>query len=289
MLGTVDSAIRDGVIPESKRWPVAVAFERYLGLVLRQWVQEPPNATLAIQLQGEPAWRQEASRLGYILDQGGLGGDPASDRLIARRLHRRGLPDTPATVRHLRAVLDGKHEPLPARGLLVTTSAYVRVFQPPDGSRAAGEFSPPHGVAVTGSLDLATSDLWREAGSVAHAHREWLGRARCPAFARLRGVGYYALADPRARSRAHPTAELPTVGRDPDRLDYLAEAFEGLEPHLELLARLHPAERGHRTARYLKQIADRVARRRRRAGVPVTPDPGWQDAFRRAVDDELHR
>jgi len=132
MKASVRSAIRDGVVPRSEGWPVPLNGRR-LGLVIREWAEEAPKRTLANLLAGSKDWDKEVESLrahfevwrernpGAALD-GWVDGtawwkgngdtlDPGASRYLARWLRRRGLPDTPATVCHLRAVAAGVTSP----------------------------------------------------------------------------------------------------------------------------------------------------------------------------------
>ena len=128
MMASVRSAIRDGLVPPSQTWPVPFNGRR-LGLVIREWAEEAPSPTLASLLAGSKDWKAEVPSLratfnvwrernpgadlnGWVdgtawWQRSGEDIDLGAGRHLARRLRRRGLPDTPSTVRHLRAVAAG--------------------------------------------------------------------------------------------------------------------------------------------------------------------------------------
>ena len=269
MIGTLAAAERDGLLPPplDDRWPLPVGL-RSLGFVVRQWAQEEPSATLASQLARLRAWRREARLVEYMLDRGALGDNAASDRFVADRLTRRGLPATPATVRHLRAVIAGDREPLPARGLLVVTRVHVRLLRRPGWPAPVGRAEPPHDVSVTGPLDFTTGPLVDRARGVALAHRDWLGR-----------WGRHRIADVREVRRSQRGAFAPTLPPGGGRFDYRAEALRGLD-NLTLLARRHPYGPEGAITDYLDAVYRRVRKRRADAGLPPAPPREWRRELR---------
>jgi len=300
LYGSVGSAIRDKVIPdpEADWWPVRVGDRRDVGLVIRQWVEDdrpPERKRLANQLAGSAAWRRTIKRIGHLHERGAVNEGPASDAFIARALRASRLPDTPSTVRYLRAIIAGKNGDLPAAGLLVTTLAFVRVMTPPDGSTPIGGWHPPHGVAVTGLLDLTTAEMWQRAGSAAHSHRRWLAARRPPDLGRLRGVGYYFLADRRAQWRARPgTAGSPFEGK-PEQFSYLKEAIRSLDEPLKQSATTpiekwsltHPADLRWHLSEFFETVQKRVDGRCERAKRHRPSEPGWRREARREIAKRL--
>ena len=61
MMASVESAARERVIlPMPDVWPVQIGHRR-LGLVIRQWAEEEPSATLANLLEASADWRRHSS------------------------------------------------------------------------------------------------------------------------------------------------------------------------------------------------------------------------------------
>ena len=273
-------------------WPLRFK-KRLLILVLRQWVQEGPSRTLAALLADHPLWRREVQGLRGVYelwtglhvdrpdrlaadwleesvwDAGDLvRATPSGERTLAARLRLHGLPETPATMRHLRAVAAGRASPLPARGVLVTTLVFasdVELVGDRDGAlKLLLDFDANPDISITGALELATGPLFEQVGTVALAHRNWLRR-----------YGRSWLTVPANVRRAQPGSMRPgTAGRD-DRFDYLAEAMRDADA-LAAAARHRPANLEGKISAYLARISRRVNQRRRRAGVRTrAEDKGW--------------
>jgi hypothetical protein len=178
-------------------WPVQYGSRR-LGLVIKQWVEGEPNEVLAMQLSKDPGWNEEVSLRNQTYQQwqeamrdmtpdawiNGRGwyrnDDQGAERWLSGRLRRRGLPSTPSTVRHLRAVAAGRNQPLPGRGLLVTTLAFVN---PRHDEQNAPQtlphyFTPPHEFLLLGSSEWTTKALIEEGYAVMREHRAFLHRFR---------------------------------------------------------------------------------------------------------------
>jgi hypothetical protein len=175
MIGTVHAAIRDGVLPECKWWPARATSDDPAGprtvlFVLRQWAEEDSPA-LARVLARQYGWAR-------LL----LGIRAGSDRRLdddaglATRLRHFGLPETPGTIRHLRAVAAGDPQrPLPTRGMLVMTNA---------------RSTPPHDVSITGQLEAMTKGFMAKAvAPTMIEHRAYVDRHIGEGLAALQSHG----------------------------------------------------------------------------------------------------
>jgi hypothetical protein len=246
-IGSVRAAMRDGVLPEAKWWPVTFDDGRSVRFVLRQWAEEPPTAALARVLGRELGWWELIWSI-----RGGTNLSPRNDAECATRLREIGLPDTPSTIRHLRVVAaDPSHGPggapqgsLPTRGLLVTT--FVCAI-------------PPHRVAITGELDTTTTRLFEGAaaeivGRHLHFATNVAGRARV------------------ADTRRHPIyAESAQRQRD-----YATAAWDERDL-LRVIALQHQNDLEGALTEYLNDLYNRVRSRRKRAGVSTTVPADWRN------------
>jgi hypothetical protein len=179
MMASVEAAAREGVIvPMPDVWPVQIG-RRRLGLVIRQWAQEEPSATLANLLEASPDWQQTLQSMALYFRRwrelhpdaevaGWIGGSVCRAKLTSE-LDRNRLSATPATVRHLRAVLAGVSEPLPARGVLISTKVYVQ-FHPTLGIL----HDPSPDFSVSGATEYVTGPLLAQAQQLIVTHRDWL-------------------------------------------------------------------------------------------------------------------
>jgi hypothetical protein len=282
-------------------WPVPIR-GRLLGLVLRQWAQEPPRRTLARQLELAPEWQDEVSYLrreyeawqrrrppeaadrrrqawlageGYDLDRRtprGYWVDRASNRWLSERLLRRGLPGTPATVDHLRARSATLQMPLPARGILITIYIYVR-FDQPGGGWVPDDYPEMNAAAP---LEWVTGPLWGIAFRVVQAHRDWI-----------------------RQWRPHPLTDISTVrraapGRLPSRLedtgsqfDYLTEVTHDLSALRAKLQRAHVDRQGL-IRRHIDACYRRVLARRQRHHIePPAPPDDFRDQAYQQIEAQL--
>ncbi len=283
-------------------WPLRYD-GRWLALVIRQWVHEDPNPTLAAMLRDDPGWRGEveryrpayetwtqrsAGRSGWLDDwiyapdrvrrELGLWGDHP-DRGLARRLRSIEISDAPATLRHLRAVVAGRSEPLPARGLLVETKVFLRFIEwiEEDGTPyPSWEHQPNPHVAITGSLELLTGPLLKQAQAVAIRHRDW-----CRAV-----IARSRLTDRSAIRKAQAGSYRSIRPEQDDRYDYLAEALKDADKVVQA-ARRSGANLEGAISRHLTRVYRRVEKRRVRADLPPTPDEGWRKEAHRCIRERL--
>ena len=288
MIATVRTATRDGILPVSEHWPVSFQGRR-LGFVLRQWVQEDPSETLANQLAASPAWRREVKALkirfspwrkrnpkadlsGWVdgtawRRNGDSQFDAGAGRDLAQRLRQRGLPHTPATVRHLRAVAAGcSSAPLPARGILVTTFVYIRAFQPTSMTEPLLFIDENSEVSVTGLLELVTGPILDQATRAVLTHRTW-----------LRQWEQHPLADMSAVRRAQRGAFEPATEKDEDWYCYRVEALRIPTEELRRQASANINGLEGAITQHLNSVYRRVRKRRTDAGLPpATPPPDWR-------------
>ena len=281
--------VADFRIDQAIHWPLPTP-RGYLGMVIEQWIQEPPNAALAAELAQNDRWREAiaTTRLGIFAAALDLGIDELPDdlarrpvvvpeptrrirRQIAATLRFAGLPDTPRTVQHMLAAAAGKRQPLPALGLLVVT--FVLVHPRADGLTLAVGSEPD--VAIFGSIDAASGQLLDDAREALRQHRDWVGR--------------HLTDDIRIDMPDIPTHRRP-CGRhhDPDnpRYDYLAEAVRDIS---SIVGPIHhdPDRRREIVRDHLNDVYYRVHRRRKTAGLPLEPPQGWRVRARRRINDLL--
>lgn len=306
MRANVLAAIRDGVLPPSEIWPIPSSGRRKLGFVIRQWVQTTPDRTLVNVLTTSPSWRREVLALLQLYDiwrsrnpgQGiGQWALRHTAGRSARRLDEAGLPSSPATMRHLHAVvaelgtrirmderlwrdahglLDLSKERLadlaqaqpswmPSRGLLITTLVYVKITP----RMTVVLDSKGSEVAISGPLEFTTGPLLELARGEVLRQRNWLRRwAQNP----LTHISTIRRSQP--HSWSHQAHEQST-----DRFDYLREALEGVDT-VRLQARTHHLGVQGAISDHLKAVNKRVAARRRASGLATTPPPGWTKTAR---------
>lgn len=290
---------------------------RVVGLVVQQWVQGEPDRTLANKLAEHEGWQYlvgfAQEFYGRFQAAGGTDfdsweGDPPlplpwpgsrRDRLgfsafFGMQLRGAGLPDTPATLRYLRARAQGRNDALPARGVLVTTLVGVRrgnetftseedaLRYPPDSRFADSRtfdsrlIDPNPEITLSGALPWIPGPLLTRAQKVVLQHQRWVAR-----------LAQHPMTTVFATRRAQSTAYLPTV-RSEQHFDYLSEALL-TAPHWVATARVSSENREAQISAYLNTVADRVGRRRKRAGVTDPPPSDWRDEARRRLRPLLHQ
>ena len=310
MMANIRAAIRDDLLQPAAEWPIAMDGRRRLGFVLREWVQTEPDRALASLLATNSRWRIAVRSLRDVYDvwrernpdhdlRSWIVGPP-NERISSRRLREAGLPYSPATTRHLRAVAaelslrrtiderfqlskDGLLELsaeqweflslaqeswLPARGLLIKTSVFVRTT--PAHTVLLDSKGPD--VEIGGPLEFTTGPLLNRAQKAILQHRDWLRRFTQHPLTRIRAI---RRAQPHSWSRQkRDTSE--------DRFDYLQEALDGLEA-LRLTAPRHPIGIQGAISDHLKTVYNRVAARRRENGLSTKPPSGWTTKARQQL------
>ncbi len=315
-------ATKEGIIPPSSTWPAEINSGSgddpfRVGLVLREWVEGPPNLTIAPVLADNLEWRRlvldcqlEGEHLGEWWNEKPVVYErELTDEYLSRRLQRHRLLHTPSTVHHLRAlaallsqtkglidlntsadmVREASNQlpfsSQPAPGMLVVTKAHVWCFELDELPHLAGGFRPPHEFTVAGlhGYGLAPVEVWDKARKAANRHADWLVNVQWHGTPSLRVLDGFPLGDQRVRSLAHPTAT-PRTKTD----DYLTEALLGLPGLLQVLARMCPDDRHWSIEKHLNDVQRRVGKRRGKRGLPRTPnDPSWRQRFRDQVMAEL--
>jgi hypothetical protein len=271
----------------SPPWPAYTA-RGHLGMVLRQWVQEAPNETLANELSDDPDWQfvlrlmLRLLNIAQNVDPEALHANPETAveivspprwfiREVAETLRRFGLPSTPRTVSHVLASLAGKREPYPSRGLLVTTLVYLRRVED-DHTGTMFRVDPTSDVVISGALEFATGPLLGETRQVALTHRNWV---------RDHLSGGHSLVDISTIRRAQPTRfpdspQRPAVPDVGDRYyDYVAEALDSGHELVYLVHR-HPNGSIGAINDHLTRVYQRVRKRRKDAGLPLQPPSRWR-------------
>jgi hypothetical protein len=317
-------------------WPVTfwdpnspMSPPQQLALILRQWTEEPPNRTLAVELRELTAWDRAvaATRGDFVRWQrrhpdavlADWIKDPIDERHMAPRLAPVGLPPTPATLRFLRAcaargayrrpsrhhpgqriqvatedgvaelelpdleaeearraaaydeVMRADPEVYPARGLLITTLAFITTGP----IEAYAAYDPRPLVRIEGPAEFATGEVWERAGATARRHRDGL-RAHFQT---------HRLADPqwihRAKARSFPK-------RSSDAVDgaYEVEAWTRIRQRMAMpdWPQRSISAQDDIINRILQQTQSAVAWRLKRANRPTRPPRGWRDAVRARVD-----
>jgi hypothetical protein len=181
-----------------------------------------------------------------------------SDADLAEMFAEYGLPQTPGTVRHLRAVVAGIADPpAPTRGLLVTTR--VRTL-------------PPHDVSITGQLDTTTNDILEKVvPPIVLRHRDFATNV----------VGQIREANVRqatqaVQRRSRPALELEYENAAWEERKYLRDPNRDRSNGIEGMI-----------TDYLNEIDKRVRRRRERAGLVTTAPDGWRDRVRPRLQEFL--
>jgi hypothetical protein len=192
---------------------------------------------------------------------------------------------------HAFAVVAGRREPLPARGVLLTTYIYV----PPLGllrqfQAAAPVAAPPlqavidqlypseldfaPDCTIDGRLEWVTGPLLERAQAAALRHRDW-----------ARDLAQYPQTTQAAVRRAQPGA-FRRQTQDDERFDYIAEA---LRTAPDLIERVKAGDRNKEEllSTHIEQVYNRVAARRRHAGLDVKPPAGWAEDVRGQLRPQL--
>jgi hypothetical protein len=278
------------------RWPVPWN-ELPVGMVIRQWAHEPPNAGLAKQLAADPrcqwitedlralhnqwiaqnkgreveAQQEWHDRDGWSKTEPGIEDrDPSAARVLANHLAAMGLPSTPRVIKHLRAVAAGLNEPLPARGVLVTTKFHVSVD--PDGKVWLRQ---NHTSTVEYPLTSAPLTLMDTVEDVLKRHRKFIEHPdRVFAYVDLRTIrryqpGSFASTFVRERGEVDPAAP---------RFDYLRVALNEATADVK-----GPRADPRKVNEHLERIFHRVRKRRADSQLDTTPPHGWRDVARQEL------
>jgi len=302
---TLDSAVREMfflMCDQLYCWPLPYQ-GRQLGMVIRQWAEDEPSSTLANQLSESDSWKKEiagfheqfilfrATRpnysehqwvqgLGYHLKGPEMSADEGATRYISARLRLRGLPNTPCTVRHFRAVVAGLREPLPTRGVLVTTLVYVNT-KPRPGEEPLGAapfvrfIEPPHETIITGATEWMPGSLLKGANQVVRKHEEWLHAHRD-----------YPITEIATIRRSQETAFSAKEMKGKEWFDYYAEAIS--DGSIKWIQRNTPSL-GRQTAisKRLSDVKRNIDKRHQRAGRPIPPSNEWRERARRYIHIQL--
>lgn len=295
------------------RWPFPL-HAGHLFLVLRQWVHDEPSETLATQMETDPTWaattcllRERQQRATHYPGQQ----RPWNDRLlddIVSLLAQCQLPVTPANIGFtLAAIVDDESRstlptnwerlvlhrdqdkrPLPARGVQLTTLVFASLALTEPDEHDSGESStsdqpivwqvqPNAQVQMTGDLAHVTGPFIQGPLSTALiGHRNFANHLAQHPFTLTSAV-----------RRAQP-GSFATQGTQPDpELDYLKEALKTARGELHSLSQVLDWQIDVRIGMLLKRTQNKVAQRRRRAGVSTTPPKGWRHEAERLIREEL--
>jgi hypothetical protein len=264
--------------PTKTLWPFRYPGGRWLMLVIRQWALEEESEFLARLLNKDHRWQAVVQAL---REHGDV--DRIPERVLARMLSGNGLPATPPTVAHLRAVVCGHPEPpLPARGVLVTTLVFADVpanSHHPPGAWAFHDGNPDFVVSEGG--EFTTPEIREAAAQIILETRKWLRTFKC-----------LEIATRRARNRAIASTDRAAAEElSPERraawLDY--ETYALADENVEKI--IDPIRAGGRPSDEIEKAIGRadatIGQRRRRAKVPRTPPRGWRDVVRRKLRQRL--
>ena len=256
------------------QWPLSMG-DRYLGGVIREWVEGQANEALAVGLADHTEWRKhlEATRREYSewctqtleattgqwMQQVGTAGAALSQPRAAA-LTADGLPSNPAIMRHLWGLAAGLRDWLPAFGLLITTRVFVR----PDGER--WEVESLCDSTQSGDTTFVTTGLTEPAGKVMRRHRDFIKRLHPHPLTEVSAIrrSYGA--------KSNLYRELPD---DPFSFEDDALAPKHLAPLLETLYR-QPHRRDLEIQKYLDRSQRRVQGRRRTHRQGTATPPGWR-------------
>ncbi len=213
------------------------------------------------------------------------------------------LPQTPATLgyslaqvvgeenieflpRHLQSLVirrqtDGR--PLPARGVLLETHLYASLtLIENDGSANDSDpvvwvILPDAKFHISGESALVTGPFIKDHLAAAMlAHR---------AFAT--SLAKHPLADTHA-FRSAQAGRMKSLDREGDALEYVDEAWHEARFESQWLHGLNPDwALDPALDRLLNKVQKRVALRRKRAGLPVTPAQGWRHVARKMIVEDL--
>jgi len=159
-------------------WPVRYNGRR-LAMVIRQWVEEEQSAYVAEELRHSDEWnsfvRYAREHEYYYLPSDQDGPPPSFLHSAAIHLERAGLPSNPSTARYFLAVVNGKSEPLPARGVLVTTLCYMTPpYSATLGMPGLIQFVHPSETTITGITQWMPGTLLARVNAVVRMHREFM-------------------------------------------------------------------------------------------------------------------
>jgi hypothetical protein len=169
-------------------------------------------------------------------------------------------------------VLSEHPDALPARGLLVTTLAFVWTGPVPEYGVL---YDPDPELRIEGPLEFATGPVLVTATNVARKHRDWL-RAK---------HGTHRLAEPRAIHQAKVNA-LPKGRRDPDYYDFVKYS---VDLFLQSCAKnptwvsLSPEGLDGRIEQVLNKGYSTVRKRRERAQLSTNVPRRWREQARSTI------
>ena len=258
--------------PTTPFWPYRYSDGRWLMLVVKQWALEDKSRTyLARLLSKDSRWQAVVQAL---RERGDVDRTPAL--MLARMLSGKGLPATPPTVAHLRAVVCGHPEShLPARGVLVTTLVFADVpanSHYPPGAWAFHDGNPDF--VVSEGAEFTTPEIDEAVARLRLETREWLRRFR-----------QLEITTVEARNRANASTDRAAAEElSPERraawLDYEHEALDD-ENVERLIRRIHGGGQPQKHLNdYLKLIGQRVGKRLADKGYSRTPPSGWTRVVR---------
>ncbi len=263
-------------LPTDPVWPVSTP-DGDLGLVIRQWAQEEPSETFANQLPDFPAWQREVNSARVIFeywrkkrpanDVATWVAHTGSDQVFARGLRKALIPDSPATLAHLRAVAAGLDKPFPARGIFVTTLVYVSLPRNPYGGPPIVQVH--HHESLMRVPELTTGPIYDLAWKTLKMHKEWVNRHE-----------EHPLGSIHNKRRAQPHSFSRQTEPSDERFDYLAVALSMAD-----IATLRHSQLDRESAisKHLRTTQNIVLWRRKRAHLPTTPPRGWQKEARQRL------
>jgi hypothetical protein len=257
----VEGQSRDGI------WPRPM-HGRLLGLVVHEWAEEEPSELFANQLAEDPGWK---FAFAFALEL------PPEERWSAffQLLQSSGLPITPSVVQHAMDVAAGRRQHLPPQDLLNRLMEAMPAVA--DRVRPLVAELYPYGLDRSptfeyfGVTEWVTGPILDRAREVQLKHRDWARRIALHPGNTLSAI-----------RRLTPTAFRPHLDSD-TRYDFLEE-IRRTSNHLAEMVSTGRWNRNELISKHIRQVGNRVAQRRRDAGLPVNPPKGWTIGARRILE-----
>ncbi len=254
-------------------WPVRYNGRR-LAMVIRQWVEEEPSAYVAEELRSSDEWNGlviGARKIGYFRDMASPLDTSAMIHSAGIHLERAGLPSNPATARHFIASVNEQAEPLPARGVLVTTLCYMtRPFSAELGQPARIRFMHPSETIISGVTQWMPGPLLARVNAVIRRHETFMEENEAAPYAPTSTDASY-----RARRHRQDEERVPSLSP----LDYIESAVHSictssLRPtHPDDVRFIKACDRSYRATRGRIQ---RHNRKHPHATISLTPPANWR-------------
>ncbi len=293
-----------------ERWPFPLG-DKYLAIVVRQWIQEEPSKTFANLLLNHPFWAETTTMFRELWERSTKGGGADPTRNASRLfdnvkdlLAQIQVPTSPANIaftvgriisgediellptphRHLIIAHQSDGQLLPARGVLLTTQIFASLSLLEDDTQSPKEASvvwlvqPDARLALSGDLAHVSGPfIQTDLANAILAHRDF-----------ARSLAQHPFTEISAIRKAQPGSFKSTLADDECHFDYIAEARREAQSRRDVLIQ-NDVE--WKIDRDVKKILDRtqkrVAQRRRRAGLEGTPPRRWRLEAERLIRQDL--